>query len=470
VLTFAARVEQAIEQRTPLQPESPVLVAVSGGLDSMVLLRVMHTLSTARAWRLTVAHFDHRLRGEASRADARFVGRVAASLDLEFIHESADVAGFAREAQLSVEMAARILRHRFLVRTARAAGGATVALAHHADDQVELFFLRLFRGAGAEGLAGMNWVGPSPEDGSIRLIRPLLEERREALAQYAREEGIRFREDSSNRNLDIPRNRIRQVLLPLLRRQYQVALDPVILRTMATLRDDAAFIAQQAEAWRGAKRRAPFARLPTALQRHLLSIQLRELKVPVGFELVERLRLRAGERVSAGVGVFVSRERAGRLVMTTEPAFLTEQLAVEVEGRGGRARFGELDLSWRMIAVRRQGGARGARRSRMEVFDADKIGRSIFLRHWRPGDRFQPSGLPRAAKLQNLFVNERIPRETRHRLVVATTSEGNIFWVEGLRIAEGFKLDKKSQRGLKWSWHRTEPRAKGLVAQGRPPW
>jgi tRNA(Ile)-lysidine synthase len=91
-----------------------------------------------------------------------------------------------------------------------------------------------------------------------------------------------------------------------------------------------------------------------------------------------------------------------------------------------------------------------------EVFDADKVGSVIVLRHWRRGDRFQPSGLGRPAKLQNLFVNRRIPRDGRHQLVIATTAKGTIFWVEGLRISEGFKLDKTSKHGLKWVWHRME--------------
>jgi tRNA(Ile)-lysidine synthase len=105
-----------------------------------------------------------------------------------------------------------------------------------------------------------------------------------------------------------------------------------------------------------------------------------------------------------------------------------------------------------------------------EVFDADKVGSRILMRRWRPGDRFQPIGYPRAAKLQDLFVNQRIPREARHRLAVATTASGEIFWVEGLRMAEAFKLDKRSRRGLKWAWQGAKVPTKGLVARCPCPW
>lgn len=470
VLSLTARVEQVIERRTLLRPGDRVVVAVSGGLDSMVLLRVLHSLAQSRSWHLVVAHFDHQLRGLASRADARLVGRTALELELEFIQECGDVKGYARETHLSVEMAARILRHRFLARAAREVKASAVALAHHADDQVELFFLRTFRGAGVEGLAGMNWKGVSPEDRRIRLIRPLLDERRTDLARFARNQRIEFREDSSNRSLDIGRNRIRHSLLPMLRRQYQAALDNVILRTMATMRDTAAFLDQQAVAWRSARRKPPFPRLPTALQRQILSLQLRELKVPPSFDLLERLRLSQGERISFGVGQFLSRDQQGTLIRTTGIAFCAEESALSLEGRGGKSSFGGLDLAWRLVGLRTGVLHRGGRRQKSECFDADKVGASIVLRHWRPGDRFQPIGLPRPAKLQDLFVNLRIPRAIRHHLVLATTAAGEIFWVEGLRIAEGFKLDKCSRRGLKWTSRRTEGFAKGLVAPCPSPW
>jgi tRNA(Ile)-lysidine synthase len=150
------RVEQNILNRQLFNRGQKILVAASGGLDSMTLLQMLQRISLRHAWKLTVIHFNHNLRGRSSDADERLVRKIAAMLELPFTVGRADVKEFAQKSKLSVEMAARKLRHDFFVRIARQRKISTVALAHHADDQVELFFLRLLRGAGGEGLAGMK--------------------------------------------------------------------------------------------------------------------------------------------------------------------------------------------------------------------------------------------------------------------------------------------------------------------------
>jgi tRNA(Ile)-lysidine synthase len=206
-------VENTIAARKLLPERHAVLVAVSGGLDSMVLLHLLAGLAPDHGWRLAVAHFNHRLRGRSSDADERLVRKAADTLGLPFISDAADVRKYASAHKLSIEMAARQLRHGFLARVARKRGIRTIALAHHADDQVELFFLRLLRGAGGEGLAGMKWKNPSPRHPGIQLVRPLLDCTKSELAAWARRERIPFREDASNASLKFQRNRIRHELL-----------------------------------------------------------------------------------------------------------------------------------------------------------------------------------------------------------------------------------------------------------------
>jgi tRNA(Ile)-lysidine synthase len=174
VTDLLQRVEQNVQNRRLLKRSDRILVGVSGGLDSMVLLHALQRLLSRHCWRLTVAHFNHQLRGRSSDADEKLVRQTAAALKLPFVAGRADVGGFARKSKLSIEMAARKLRHDFFARTARERKIHIIALAHHADDQVELFFLRLLRGAGGEGLAGMKWRAPSPVDSTITLVRPLL--------------------------------------------------------------------------------------------------------------------------------------------------------------------------------------------------------------------------------------------------------------------------------------------------------
>ena len=470
------QVEKTIGGRGLLRRGQPVLVAVSGGVDSMVLLQLLHKLSGKNSWRLTVAHLNHRLRGRSSDADERLVLHTAKQLGLPVIVERAEVKALARAEKISIEMAARKVRHEFLARTAKRLKIRTIALAHHADDQVELFFLRLLRGSGGEGLAGMKWRNPSPADSKLELVRPLLDQPKDELRKFARENEIPFREDATNASPDILRNRIRQELLPLLRRDYQPAVDRTIARVMEIAGAESEFVGRSAAEWlagrachsvragagTGEKRRArsgapyqtsAFDQLAVALQRRGLQTQLLEQHVTPSFDLVETLRTRPGHWVKVSPELAVSQEgdgrlrvQASRLVVTPNPAVC----ALDLQSGDGATKFGQVNFEWYLMRRRQLPQPRAG----LEHFDAHKIGARITLRHWRAGDRFQPSGMKSPVKLQDLFVNAKIPRDERHGLIVATSATGEIFWVERLRIAEGFKLSAATKHCLQWQWKR----------------
>jgi tRNA(Ile)-lysidine synthase len=450
---LVAQVEAAVRQRGLLAEGAGVLVAVSGGVDSMVLLHALHALAAGQGGRLVVAHFNHRLRGAASEGDARFVERAARRLGLECVVEAGDVRGLARARGWSVEMAARELRHEFLARTAKRLGLGVVALAHHADDQVELFFLRLLRGAGG-GLAGMKWRSPSPADKSVMLIRPLLDQPKAALAAFARAKKIRFREDGSNASVDILRNRVRRELLPLLRRRYAPGSERAVLRAMEIVGDEAAFVQAVARGWLRQRRRGPFAELPVAVQRQCVCLELARLGVAAEFELVERLRLQPGVRHSWQDGWLLREAASGRVsVERTAPTQVNPGAKhVELRPARGSVAFADVQVKWQIKPRVRVALVRHAQGC--ERFDADAVGPRVVLRHWRPGDRFQPSGLARPVKLQDLFTNAKVPARERHRRLVAVAADGRIFWVEGLRISEPFKLGAATRTELVWRWRR----------------
>jgi tRNA(Ile)-lysidine synthase len=352
-------------------------------------------------------------------------------------------------------MAARELRHAFLARVARQVKANAVALAHHADDQVELFFLRLLRGAGGEGLAGMKFRSPSPAERQVTLLRPLLSVPKAVLRAHAAGQGIRYREDLSNAALVLKRNRVRHELLPLLARHYQPAIGEVIHRTIQVLGDETEYVRQAAARWLAARRRGRFGRIPRAVQRQVIQLQLIALGVMPGFDLVEQLRSGAG-RTIPGAGDALLRRRADGVIERVAPdetAFRGDTLCVELAGRRRPMVLGKVEIRWSLRRCEI-----GAPRPRFgpgfEYFDAGKVGSAITLRHWRPGDRFQPIGMRTEVKLQDLFTNARIPRADRRGLVVAATARGEVFWVEGLRIGERFKLDKSTRSLLKWRWRR----------------
>ncbi len=430
-----------------------LLVAVSGGVDSMVLLHLLHALAGRHGWRLTVAHFNHQLRGRSSDADERLVRRTAASLGLKVVVERGDVRAHARQRGLSLEMAARALRHDFFARTARRLRIGTVVLAHHADDQVELFFLRVLRGAGGEGLAGMKWIAPSPLSSAVRLVRPLLDVSKADLKGCALRRKIRFRDDASNTVLDIKRNRIRHQLLPLLKTVYQPALLRTVLRVMELTGAEAELVSETAQGWLVRKHRPGFGRLPVAVQRRCLQLQLHKLGVPADFETVELLRGCPERPVSLSPLVSVWRDAAGRVDLRTHlpVAFNENEVAVALGNGPGEVVFDNVQFRWRVVTA--NGLPRTASRQ-CEFFDADEVGSDIVLRHWRRGDRFQPIGLGASVKLQDWFTNRKVPRAWRHRLVVAATADGRIYWVEGQRIAEPFRLTPQTRRSLIWRWER----------------
>lgn len=464
---FLERIERAIADGRLIAPGQAVVVAVSGGIDSMVLLNVLAKLGSARRWKwkLSVAHLNHRLRGRSSDADERLVRNAAKLLDLPFIGGSADVKRRAREDGVSLEMAARRCRHEFFAHEAKARGIRRIALAHHADDQVELFFLRLLRGAGMQGLAGMRRMAPAPGASSVKFIRPLLECTRAEIDSFSNEAGIRFREDASNASTEILRNRVRHELLPFLRDRFQPGLNKVVLRQMEILAAENEVMLSEARAWcRGTDLR--FDALPAAIQRRVLQLQLERISVAPDFDLIETMRKLPGKAVSIARDLTAMCDESGTVVVRrphAEQGSSTE-LVVSLENGGGGGDFGGLCWKWKRFHGR---GPRPVFAPGSEWFDAERVGRRVILRYWRAGDRFQPIGMRRSQKLQDLFTNLKVPRLERRHRVVATTDSGSIWWVEGLRIGELYKLGPETRKRLKWSWARP---GRNSTVQELPGW
>ena len=213
-----------------------------------------------------------------------------------------------------------------------------------------------------------------------------------------------------------------------------------------------------------------FDHLPMAVQRRCVQLQLLRQGVVADYELVEQLRVAAGRPVSVsrvepkgddqegtvGTSVLLCavRDRSGLVhLQSAKPAeFKAGGSAVELKGRAGEVEFGGARIWWR-ISSRRAVGLPKAGVGR-ECFDAGKVGSLVWLRHWQPGDRFQPIGMACPVKLQDFFTNQKVPRDRRRRLIVAATEKGEVFWVEGMRISERFKLTKRTIHCLQWRWKR----------------
>lgn len=451
------RIESNLLHRCGVRPGQKIAVAVSGGVDSMVLLHLLQQLSGAQGWRLLAVHFNHQLRGRESDADERLVKGQAAELGIPCVCGGGDVRARARERSISIEMAARELRQAFLTETCRRRRIPVLALAHHADDRIETFFLRLFRGAGGEGLAGLRWHSLPASGASPCRVRPLLDVHKLELRRFAREQGVTFREDRTNRDAAVPRNRIRRELLPFLR-QFAPQIDETLPRALEIVTAEADFAESAAVRWLGQARRSAFARLPLAVQRRVIQRQLLELGVTPDFALIELLRRSPEQTVSAASGRLLVCGRDGSIRGASAPltpAFDPSELVFELQGDQGAAVFSGCQIEWRR--GRWTGSLAGLpRASNVEWFDADAVGSHLRLRHWRAGDRFQPIGLKRSLKVQDWLVNQKVPRAERHRRVFATAATGEIFWIEGLRIGNNHRITPRTRFVLEWRWRRRD--------------
>jgi tRNA(Ile)-lysidine synthase len=447
----------AIRRHRLLPDGAGCVVGVSGGLDSVVLLDLLRRQAARYGWTLHVAHFNHRLRGRASDADERFVRELAREFGLPITCDAGDVRGHAGTRRCPVEVAARELRHAFLARVARATGFFRVALAHHANDQTETFFIRLLRGAGGEGLAGMRFESPSPADPAVLLVRPLLDVTRAELEAHARAAGLRWREDASNREERPLRNWLRRRVVPLLEQRTRGALHRLVNRAAQIVAAEAHFSREEADRWlsRGA-RRPRFDRLAVAVQRQVIARQLTELGVEARFEWIEALRLDTAVPVTTCAGL-IWRDPEGRLHRgrTEGSAFQTAEGTLDLRAPAGRVDFAGLRGAWRCFSVSPGWKVPPPVLGR-EFLDAARLGRRVVLRHWRRGDRFQPLGLPTPAKLQDLFTNAKVPRDARHAAVLLANTAGEIVWVERLRLGEAAKVRPSTRRVFEWRWERPE--------------
>ena len=268
------------------------LVGVSGGRDSVALL---HLLLDAGYGNLRVCHLDHQLRGRESAADARFVEKLAAALDLECEIGVTDVRKLSKEARRSVETAARAARYQFFAEVARQHRCSTVFLGHHADDLVETFLINLFRGTGRTGLTGMRENAQHLVSGvQLTVVRPLLTIWRREIDQFVKKRRLKFREDSTNRETEALRNRIRLRALPYLERILGRNIKASLWRTATILRDEEEVVTRAVPSALRQGATLPVEHLQlldAALQRRVIQDWLRRQDVAeVGFDVIERVR------------------------------------------------------------------------------------------------------------------------------------------------------------------------------------
>ncbi|MCK4859126.1 MAG: tRNA lysidine(34) synthetase TilS [Candidatus Omnitrophica bacterium] len=242
--SFIVKVKNTIKKYSLFSENDKLIVAVSGGADSVTLLFLLFFLKKEYNLDISVAHFNHQIRLKEAEADALFVQEIAAKLNLPFVLKKRDVPLYAKRKKLSLEEAARNLRYEFLEETAKAKGANKIALGHNKNDQVETILMRLLRGGGSQGLGGMLPKRLLAE--KVSIIRPLIETSRQEILDFLKQKKIKFREDKTNKETIYLRNRIRYRLIPYLGR-YNPRIEQILFNTAENLREENGYLEQVAQ-------------------------------------------------------------------------------------------------------------------------------------------------------------------------------------------------------------------------------
>jgi tRNA(Ile)-lysidine synthase len=452
-----------IQDHCPIPSQSRLLVAVSGGPDSVCLLHVLVKLKKELGIELYAAHLNHQLRGAESEADAQYVFDLAQSLNVPATIAKRDVAGYQAQKRISLEEAAREVRYNFLAQTAKALGASQVAIGHTRDDHIETILMHLIRGSGTRGLQGLApHVKWQTADAVITVVRPLLEVSREETQSYCQEHNLMPRLDSSNLSLSPLRNRIRLRLLPLLK-GYNPRIADALLRTAHIAADDAAFLEKAGDRlWHQVAQRQentiilnkePFLTLPPALKRQVLRLSLeklignlKDIEASHVEEIMNALSKPAGRSLSLPGSLTFTIEY-DRYLLGEDSLALSPLPPLESELT--LAIPGETTLNdWHVVANitnREQRIEKGD--SLTAHFDFDKTGDKLAVRNRKPSDRFCPLGMSQPKKLGEFMIDTKIPRLWRKRVPIVSSPQ-QIIWVVGWRIDDRVKVTENTKRVL----------------------
>ncbi|MBA7559425.1 tRNA(Ile)-lysidine synthase [subsurface metagenome] len=457
------RVLGFIQENKLVSSQHCLLVAVSGGPDSVCLLHILVKLREELGIRLHVAHLNHQLRGAESEADAHYVADLAHRLDIPASIEQRDVKAFKIQQRISLEEAAREVRYTFLAQVAKSIGANRVAVGHTADDHIETILMHLIRGTGTRGLRGLQpssrWQSSRS---SLTIIRPLLPVSRRETADYCHNHQLMPRIDASNLSLSPLRNRIRHQLLPLLE-SYNPRVAEALLRTARIAGDDLAFMDKEMDRlWSKIVQKQGntitldkegVLELPPALKRYLLrrAIEdllgnLKDIESRHIEEIMDALTKPAGKRLSLPGGLIFSIEYNRYLLGSDQAALspfpiLATEFPLKLPGE-------TVLPGWRIEATiisREQMPEKDE--DFTAYFDRDKTGDKLLVRPRQPGDRFQPLGMSQPKKLGQFMIDAKIPSAWRQRIPLICSPQ-HILWVVGWRIDERVKVTEETKQVL----------------------
>ncbi len=430
------KVSAYIHSHSLCQPESRILAAVSGGIDSTVLCEVLHQLK----YDFAVAHCNFGLRAEEAEADQLFVKKLAKKYNVPFYTENFNTRAFAEQEKLSTQMAARTLRYQWFEAVRQQEGYDYIATAHHSNDTTETILLHLTKGTGIAGLHGIP-----PKNGHI--IRPLLSITKDDIYDFVTSEKIVWREDSSNESTKYQRNKIRHEVIPVLK-EINPSLEETMQHTAERVSHAEAIVAAyinnlRAQSIKEAEDAVYISLVP--LQNATgLPVVLHELLRPYNFsytvvlELVEALEGISGKQFDSPTHTLVKDRE--QLVIT--PRNMSSFGSVSIQDGDTTAEAGNISFVIRYVDA---ASYKLNTKPHVAALDADQLKFPLKLRTWQEGDWFVPLGMNGKKKISDLLIDKKVPANLKLQVLVLV-SEQSIAWVVGHRPDNRFKVTDKTER------------------------
>lgn len=454
------KIRRTIDRYGLLEKGDRMVVGVSAGVDSMVLLHLLNALRQDFSLTLIVAHLNHGLRPQESLREVEFVQKESDRLGLIFEYQEVNVRSFQKIKKISLQEAARQVRFQFFHDLCQKYSAGKIALGHHADDQVETLLLRLFRGSGLQGLKGMLPIREG------RIIRPLLEVWKDEIESVAFEHSIPYLMDSSNLKKDYLRNRIRLNLIPLIEKEYQKGFRRNIFRSSILLRGENAFMDEEAEkAFREIVHQedeesffnlSEFRSLHPALrwrviQKVLGRVNRRSNETDWDVREVNLIH-QALQKPSASFRIPLSRglicvKRYERVSIKRGEPKTIPPFDVELQCPG-RTYLSEIGKEIILEEWDREEQASVPPSRTIAFLDYERLQWPLRVRNFRPGDRFWPMGTPGTQKLKEFFINHKVPKFERPGIPLLVSGD-KIVWVIGYRLDERFKATPATPKILK---------------------
>ena len=450
------KVRKTISRYGMIDPGDLIIVAVSGGPDSVCLLHLLHDLKDDLKFDLVVAHYDHGLRPDEDESETKFVGCLAASMNLPY--ETGKAVALNKVETASIEEKARDARYAFLEKVMEKRHAQKIAVGHNLNDQAETVIMRLLRGSGPSGLAGI------PPYRDHKIIRPLIEIKRGEILTYLSSGDLSFVLDNSNLETRYLRNEIRLKLMPLLR-TYQPRLIEHLGYLAEDLRDENRYIEQQVEDWVLKNTDlwpngdvvipvTAFVRLPRTV-RNRVTRQIMK-KVKKNLRRIDRVHilgvntLAKGPKPQSALTLpdgFTIKKRYDRLIFSGGPEKRLDDFHYLLGGPG-TTHIREIDRSISLFELKTGMVSSGEASPWISYFDADKLTYPLIVRNFKPGDRFVPLGMVGRKKVKDFFIDLKVPSEMRRSTPILLKGDVPI-WICGYRIDERYRVTPDTKNILK---------------------